>query len=485
MILAEDLRQAVLQAALQGKLTEQLETDSDVDEMLEIIRKKKNQLIRNGDIKKSKLIKFVFNNDILFEIPDYWKWTTLDDITTILGDGLHGTPQFDSDGDYYFINGNNLANRRIVLKSDTKKVSKEEFDKYKKELNNNTMMISINGTLGNIAFYNGENVVLGKSTCYFNVFESINKDYLFYFFLSFFFQKYIRENATGTTIRNVSLDVMRSTHIPLPSIEEQQRIVDKINEIMPKIDEYEKIEKELEAIKKEFPTDMKNALLQAAMQGKLTEQLESDSSVDELLQEIGEKELKDSNWKAKKELEIDEILDIIDSPFIPNSWKWVKLSDIAFSNIGLTYKPSDKTEDGVIVLRSSNIQNGKMDYNDIVKVNMEIPENKMCDIGDILMCVRNGSKSLVGKVAVIDKSNMSFGAFMSIIISRCNQFLYYFFNSNMFKRQMHINSSTETINQITQDMLFNCIIPLPPIEEQQRIVERLDTLLLLCEDLRE
>ena len=151
----------------------------------------------------------------------------------------------------------------------------------------------------------------------------------------------------------------------------------------------------------------------------------------------------------------------------------------------MTYKPSDKTEDGVIVLRSSNIQNGKMDYNDIVKVNMEIPENKMCDIGDILMCVRNGSKSLVGKVAVIDKSNMSFGAFMSIIISRCNQFLYYFFNSNMFKRQMHINSSTETINQITQDMLFNCIIPLPPIEEQQRIVERLDTLLLLCEDLRE
>lgn len=253
---------------------------------------------------------------------------------------------------------------------------------------------------------------------------------------------------------------------------------------MPKIDDYKKIEKELEILEKEFPINMKDALLQAAMQGKLSEQLESDSSVDELLREIRIGELKYSNWKTKNELEIDDILDIIDKPNIPDKWRWVKLSNIALSNIGLTYKPSDVTLNGTIVLRSSNIQNGKIDYNDIVKVDMEIPVNKMCNEGDILMCVRNGSKALVGKVALIDKSNMSFGAFMAIVKSRCNPFLYYFFNSNMFKKQMHINSSTETINQITQDMLFNCIIPLPPIEEQRRIVEKLDFLLPLCEGLK-
>lgn len=223
--------------------------------------------------------------------------------------------------------------------------------------------------------------------------------------------------------------------------------------------------------------DLRDAVLQAAFQGKLTKQLDTDSSVDELLKSIKENEMKNFNWTSKKKLEIEDILNAINNPKIPDNWKWVKLSDIAFSNIGLTYKPINKVSNGTIVLRSSNIQNGKMDYSDIVSVDMKIPDSKKCNIGDILMCVRNGSKHLVGKVAIIDRSNMAFGAFMAIIKSRCNQFLYYFFYSDMFKKQMHINSSTETINQITQNMLFNCIIPLPPIEEQQRIVDKVEKLM--------
>ena len=223
--------------------------------------------------------------------------------------------------------------------------------------------------------------------------------------------------------------------------------------------------------------DLRDAVLQAAFQGKLTKQLDTDSSVDELLKSIKENEMKNFNWTSKKKLEIEDILNAINNPKIPDNWKWVKLSDIAFSNIGLTYKPINKVSNGTIVLRSSNIQNGKMDYSDIVSVDMKIPDSKKCNSGDILMCVRNGSKHLVGKVAIIDRSNMAFGAFMAIIKSRCNQFLYYFFYSDMFKKQMHINSSTETINQITQNMLFNCIIPLPPIEEQQRIVDKVEKLM--------
>lgn len=492
MVLAEDLRQAVLQAALQGKLTEQLETDSDVDEMLIRIQEEKKLLFDKKNTRVDKRILIEEDEDKPYDIPKNWRWEKLGNI------GIYKKGPF----------GSALTKSIFVPKSeDTVKVyeqknaiqkdaslgeyyiTKEYFDAKMKSfvVESGDIIVSCAGTIGETYIMpdNIEFGIINQALMRMNIVQSINIAYFLIYFDNVL-KTEAQKGSKGSAIKNIPpFEVLKKMFIPLPSIEEQQRIVDTVNEIMSKIVEYEKIEKELEVLKKEFPNNMKDALLQAAMQGKLTEQLESDSSVDELLQEIKEKELKGSNWKAKKEFELDEILDIIDSPIIPNSWKWVKLSDIAFSNIGLTYKPSDKTIDGIIVLRSSNIQNGKMDYTDIVKVNIAIPDNKMCDIGDILMCVRNGSKSLVGKVAVIDKSNMSFGAFMSIIKSRCNQFLYYFFNSTMFKKQMHINSSTETINQITQDMLFNCVIPLPPIEEQLRIVERLDTLLTLCEDLKE
>ena len=229
--------------------------------------------------------------------------------------------------------------------------------------------------------------------------------------------------------------------------------------------------------------DLKKAVLQAAMQGKLTKQLETDSSVDELLKKIADEKAKNNQvWKAKKQPPIDVILETIDANEIPDNWKWVKLSQIAHSYIGLTYSPSNISSKGTIVLRSSNIQNGKMDYKDIVKVEMDIPENKMCKKGDILVCARNGSKSLVGKSAIIDADGMSFGAFMAIIKSPCNEFLYHYLSSPYFKKQMALDSSTVTVNQITQDMLFNACVPLPPIEEQQRIVKKLNQILPLIDE---
>lgn len=230
--------------------------------------------------------------------------------------------------------------------------------------------------------------------------------------------------------------------------------------------------------------NLKKAVLQAAMQGKLTRQLKTDSSVYDLLQKIAEeKEINNQVWKAKKQPPIEEILETIDANEIPENWKWVKLSQVAHSYIGLTYSPSNISSNGTIVLRSSNIQNGKMDYKDIVKVEMDIPENKMCKKGDILVCARNGSKSLVGKCAIIDANGMSFGAFMAIIKSPCNDYLYHYLSSPYFKKQMALDSSTVTVNQITQDMLFNACVPLPPIEEQQRIVEKLNQILPLIDSM--
>ncbi|WLE98146.1 MAG: restriction endonuclease subunit S [Candidatus Electrothrix communis] len=97
---------------------------------------------------------------------DEWKETTLSEVTSILGDGLHGTPIYDETGEYFFINGNNLNNGKILIKENTKKANADEYEKYKKDLNDRTIFVSINGTLGNIALYNGEKCILGKSACW-------------------------------------------------------------------------------------------------------------------------------------------------------------------------------------------------------------------------------------------------------------------------------------------------------------------------------
>lgn len=134
----------------------------------------------------------------------------LQDVVDKLGDGLHGTPIYDNNGEYYFINGNNLDDGKIVFKENTKKVSREEYHKYKKDLNDRTILVSINGTLGNVAVYKNEKVMLGKSACYFNVIENVNKDYIKYVIMSPDFKKYIEQHYTGTTIKNVSLKTMRN-----------------------------------------------------------------------------------------------------------------------------------------------------------------------------------------------------------------------------------------------------------------------------------
>lgn len=234
------------------------------------------------------------------------------------------------------------------------------------------------------------------------------------------------------------------------------------------------------------PEQLKASILQYAIQGKLVEQRAEEGTGEELYQQIQANldAISEVQTKKKNKILPNKILPIEekDIPFdIPETWRWVRLGTIGYTNIGLTYRPKDQTMDGVIVLRSSNIQNGKMVYEDIVKVNMEIPDNKMCKVGDILICARNGSKRLVGKSAIVDKAGMSFGAFMAIFRSVCNQYIIHVINSAYFRNSLLGDTGTTTINQITQDMLKNSLVPLPPLAEQKRIVAKIEELLPLVD----
>ena len=164
-----------------------------------------------------------------------WKTVTINDCADVIGDGLHGTPKYSSDGAYTFVNGNNLTNGKVVIKPDTKRVNFSEFEKYKKPLNDRTLLVSINGTLGNVAVYNGEKIILGKSACYINVKTKYDRDFIFYTLSSPTFRNYMETNATGTTIKNFSLKQMREYSFSLPDIAIQKRISSILTDIDNKI----------------------------------------------------------------------------------------------------------------------------------------------------------------------------------------------------------------------------------------------------------
>ena len=234
--LPDKIKQSILQYAVQGKLVPQNPSDEPASELLKRIKVEKEQLIKEGKIKKEKPLPPITEDEIPFQIPDSWKWVRLSQITSIIGDGIHGTPEYTLNTEYYFINGNNLNNGIIEIKDNTKTVSENEYLKYKKDLSEKTVLVSINGTLGNVAFYNNEKVMLGKSACYFNLLSDINKLYLKLILNSDYFLKYADNKATGTTIKNVSLKAMQDLLIPLPPLAEQKRIVTKVEEFMNIVD---------------------------------------------------------------------------------------------------------------------------------------------------------------------------------------------------------------------------------------------------------
>lgn len=177
-----------------------------------------------------------------------WIEVQLQDIVTKLGDGLHGTPKYSENGEYYFINGNNLENGQIVFKEQTKRVDHTQYLKYKKELNERTLLVSINGTIGNVAYYNGEKVVLGKSACYFNLKDDIDKGYVRYVLSGHYFQSYLHAFATGTTIKNVSLKSMREFSFPIPPLPEQKAIAHILGSLDDKIELNRQMNGTLEAM---------------------------------------------------------------------------------------------------------------------------------------------------------------------------------------------------------------------------------------------
>ena len=479
MGIASDLRQSVLQAAMQGKLTTQKAEDGDAKDLLLAIRAEKEKLVQEKKIKKGKPLAPITDEEIPFDIPDNWVWCRLEDLSYFIGDGIHGTPQYSPSGTFFFINGNNLNQGKIQIKNTTKKVSDDEASKYAVNLNENTLLVSINGTLGNYAFYQEEKILLGKSACYITLHPDVFKYYLALLIQTSYFQQYALGVATGSTIKNVSLKAMRYFTVPLPPLPEQQRIVARVEVLMKEIDKLEQTEKELEAIKAAFPVDMKASLLQAAMQGKLTEQKAEDGDARGLLLAIREeKEKLVKEKKIKKEKPLTPITDE-EIPFdIPENWVWCRLGDCIKLLSGQDLTPDKYNASGkgtIYITGASNIENGRITVNRWTEFPRAIAHK-----GELLITC----KGTIGEMCFlnIDKVHIArqIMSIKEILVDIKYVHIFLLSYVNTLK-----GNAKSMIPGIDRKNVLNALFPLPPLPEQQRIVEKLDQLLPLCDSLSE
>ena len=453
------LRQKILDLAIHGKLVPQDPNDEPASVLLERIRAEKERLIKEGKIKKGK--KSAKTSDkphYPFELPKGWEWCRLEDVTSVIGDGLHGTPQYNPNGAYYFVNGNNLSNRQIIIKNNTKRVSEEEYMKYKKPLNEHTILVSINGTIGNIGTYSNEQIILGKSACYFNITPFLVKEYMCYVIESNYFQKYALLSATGSTIKNVPLKAINEFYVPIPPVSEQKRIVSEIDYLLAFINKVEEGRENLQ----NTVQSAKFKILDLAIHGKLVLQDPNDEPASELLKRINPKaEITCDNPQYGK---------------LPKGWCETLLGNIGNWQSGAT--PSRLRKDyyngDIPWLKTGDLNDSviKSIPETITRKALEETSVKLNPTGSVLIAMYGATIGKIGILALPATTNQACCACVDYMCDK--MFLFYFLLANR-KRFIAMGGGGAQPN-ISKEKITNTHIPLPPLSEQHRIVAKIEEL---------
>ena len=385
-------------------------------------------------------------------------WCRLEDVTSVIGDGLHGTPQYNPNGAYYFVNGNNLSNRQIIIKNNTKRVSEEEYIKYKKPLNEHTILVSINGTIGNIGTYSNEQIILGKSACYFNITPFLVKEYMCYVIESNYFQKYALLSATGSTIKNVPLKAINEFYVPIPPVSEQKRIVSEIDYLLAFINKVEKGRENLQ----NTVQSAKFKILDLAIHGKLVLQDPNDEPASELLKRINPKaEITCDNPQYGK---------------LPKGWCETLLGNIGNWQSGAT--PSRLRKDyyngDIPWLKTGDLNDSviKSIPETITRKALEETSVKLNPTGSVLIAMYGATIGKIGILALPATTNQACCACVDYMCDK--MFLFYFLLANR-KRFIAMGGGGAQPN-ISKEKITNTHIPLPPLSEQHRIVAKIEEL---------
>lgn len=465
---AQDLKNSILQLAVQGKLVEQRPEEGTARELIKRIKAEKEKLIKEKKIKKEKPLPEITEDEIPFEIPESWEWVRLDDVLEIARgasprpikdfitneeDGVNWIKIGDTDKGGKYINS---TAEKITLagKEKSRYVQRGSFLLSNSMSFGRPYILNIDGCI-----HDGW-LVLNQRV---NVFE---QDYLYYVLSSKMVYYQFCNKVSGAVVNNLNSDKVRETIVPIPPLDEQKRIVAKIEEILPYIDQYDKAYTKLEIFNKKFPEDMKKSILQLAMQGKLVEQRAEEGTGDELYKQIvAEKSQLIKDGKIKKEKSLPEITED-EIPFeIPSSWKWVRLGQIISIESGKGLTSSTMKEGRVPVFGG----NGITGYH-----NEALVHKATVVIGRVgFYC---GSVHLTPKEAWVT-DNAFITTFPENSIDR--EYLIYML------RHMNLGKSHNATAQpvVSGKKIYPLLFPLPPLAEQKRIVSKIEELLPYCDQL--
>lgn len=485
MGIASDLRQSVLQAAMQGKLTTQKAEDGDARELLLAIREEKEKLVKEKRIKKEKPLAPIADGEIPFDIPENWVWCRLGEIYCVLnGDRGKNYPAKSSlkhEGNIPFISALNLNGYNVAVDDKLLFATQEQYNKLNAgKLKYNDTVLCIRGSIGKHGRFQFNVGAISSSLVIIRPYVTQDlAEYLGFYLDSNIFTLEVTKYNNGTAQPNLAAADLKKFIIPLPPLPEQQRIVARVEALMKEIDELEQTEKELEAIKAAFPADMKASLLQAAMEGKLTTQKAEDGDARGLLLAIREeKEKLVKEKKGKKEKPLAPITDE-EIPFdIPENWVWCRLGDCIKLLSGQDLTPDKYNASGkgtIYITGASNIENGRITVNRWTEFPRAIAHK-----GELLITC----KGTIGEMCFlnIDKVHIArqIMSIKEILVDIKYVHIFLLSYVNTLK-----GNAKSMIPGIDRKNVLNALFPLPPLSEQRRIVEKLDQLLPLCDSLSE
>ena len=349
---AQDLKNAILQLAVQGKLVPQDPNDEPASELLKRIEAEKAALIKAGRIKKDKTLTDLSADDLPFDIPESWRWLKLGSICQLLdGEKKKGIS-------YPYLEANFLRGKAdATMLNEGKYVTK------------GTRLILVDGENSGEIFSATEDGYMGSTFKVLFFPQELFAGYVLYYLQ--FKQLAFRNNKTGSAIPHLNKELFFNMPFPVPPLAEQRRIVAKIEELLPLVEEYGKAEERLTALNAEFPDKLRKSILQQAIQGKLTKRDPADESASELLKRIrAEKERLIKEGKIKKEKPLPPITEE-EMPFeIPENWGWVRLSDVCNISDG-THQTPHYVEHGVPFISAQNVK----PYRFIPEIHRDVSEH--------------------------------------------------------------------------------------------------------------
>ena len=461
------LRQKILDLAIHGKLVPQAPNDEPASVLLERIKAEKERLIKEGKIKRSKKSAKTsdtphYQQDVPFEVPSNWAWTTLGSIGTWQAGG---TPSR-SNKSYY---GGNIPWLKTgdlndgLITNIPESITEEAVANSSAKINpTGSVLIAMYGaTIGKLGILTFP-ATTNQACCACIEYFAITQHYLFYFLLSHR-DKFIAKGGGGAQ-PNISKEIIVNTEIPLPPFSEQERIVTEIERWFTLIDQIEQDKTDLQIVIKQA----KNKILDLAIHGKLVSQDPTDEPASELLKRINPDFTPCDNGHSKK---------------LPQGWFSITINDICSIIGGVSYNKADIQYTGIRVLRGGNIQRGKVLYcsDDVfIPLSYQNDENQV-QYGDIIVVASTGSQTLIGKTGFVDRDipKTQIGAFLRIVRPKQNilsPYLHLIFQTDTYRDYIRNVAKGSNINNVKNVHLQNYQICLPPLAEQKRIVSKIEEL---------